>query len=86
MTHVYTGEMGSLGNPTPRRPNRACGIDHCLRVLKPEILALVQSILDNGAIEIGLHVAALAREFQQCGDSPPKKSEPPIVSIAIERT
>src|SRR5260370_16531428 len=65
MMRVDTEEVGSAGSPTPRRPIRARGVDRRLRALKPEILALVESIIDGGVIEKGPHVAALAREFQQ---------------------
>ena len=65
MTRVYTEEVGSAGSPTPLRTIRARGVDCRLRALKPEILALVKSILDSGVIEKGPHIAALAREFQE---------------------
>ncbi len=62
--------MRSTGSPTPLRTIRARGVDRRLRALKPEILALVESILDSGVIEKGPHVAALAREFQQLCHAP----------------
>jgi len=70
MMRVDTEEVGSAGSPTPRRPIRARGVDRRLRALKPEILALVESIIDGGVIEKGPHVAALAREFQQLCHAP----------------
>lgn len=65
MMRVNTEEVGSADLPIPRRPIRARGVDRRLRALKPEILALVESILDSGVIEKGPQVAALAHEFQQ---------------------
>jgi len=74
MTPMHTEEVGSVSNPTPRRPIQARGVDRRLRALKPEILALVESIIDSGVIEKGPHVAALAREFQQLCHAP----NPPV--------
>src|SRR5258708_19463800 len=78
MMRVATEEVGSAGSPTPRRPIRARGVDRRLRALKPEILALVESIIDGGVVEKGPHVAALAREFQQLCHAPnqPAPSHP----------
>ena len=70
MIHIYQEEGGPAGSPTPRRTIRARGVDHRLRALKPEILALVESIIDSGVIEKGPHVAALAHEFQQFCHAP----------------
>jgi len=67
---VQQQRMSSTGSPTPLRTIRARGVDRRLRALKPEILALVESILDSGVIEKGPHVAALAREFQQLCHAP----------------
>lgn len=70
MIHIDQEEGGSAGSPTPRHPIRARGVAHRLRALKPEILALVERILDSGVIEKGPHVAALAHEFQQVCHAP----------------
>ena len=62
--------MRSTGSPTLLRTICSRGVDRRLRALKPEILALVESILDSGVIEKGPHIAALAREFQQLCHAP----------------
>jgi len=48
MKQVYTEEAASLSIAAPRRPIRARGVDRRLRALKPEILALVESIIESG--------------------------------------
>ena len=62
----HTTVVPSSSAPTRRISSR--GTAQRLRALKPEILALVEGILDSGVIEKGPYNQQLARRFQElCG-------------------